>query len=61
MKKNKVLRFKMVYLKFLLKIYSVSKKLLPKFSEILKKHIEKISLINGLKIYDIVKENNFKN
>lgn len=61
MKKNKFLRFKMIYLKFLLKLYSISKKVLPKFSDVLKKHIKKISLINGNKIYDIVKENNCKN
>lgn len=57
LKKNKTLRLKIRYIKLLLKIYALMKNILPKISNKLKKHIEKISLDTGKNVYDIVSKN----
>lgn len=51
----------MKYIKFLLKIYSLVKNILPKVSIKLKKHIEKVSLETSKNVYDLIDKNNIKN
>lgn len=58
MKRNKMLRLKIRYVKFLLKIYALIKSILPKFSIKLKRHIEKTSLHISQNIHDVVNQNN---
>lgn len=58
MKGNKILRIKMLYIKALLKLYKFTKNTLPVISKALRKHIEKSSLKDNKKIYNIISNNN---
>jgi hypothetical protein len=58
MKGNKILRIKMLYIKALLKLYKFTKNTFPVISKALRKHIEKSSLKNNKKIYNIISNNN---
>lgn len=46
-----VIRIRLFYVKFLLKLYNTTENILPKFSIILKKHIENVALSNSKLIY----------
>lgn len=54
---NIIIKLRLLYVKKLLKVYSCSKDILPKFSNKLKRHIEKVSLKNSNLIYNKISKN----
>lgn len=50
------IRLKLIYTKIALKVYRITKHMLPKSSHKLKSHIEKVSLNNMNMIYDKIKK-----
>lgn len=57
MKQNRMINFKIIYVKILIKIYSIFRNILPNKMMKLKKYIEKISLNNTKEIYNIISKN----
>lgn len=57
MKNDKLLKIRLLYIKLILKVYKLIKNILPGISNILRKHIEKISLKNSKELYNLILKN----